>query len=224
VVTADPAVGPTMVALDPSWHTPRQMCGAIFTHPNTGKKQFICLRDKACRRQDHVVALKGEQFRALYQITRNPNNFYDGILSSEVSPEEYASGLVAARASNQEALRVSGQRPTIRTGLQVGFNSPMTQIIDGRPSPALGLSVGSMDLGPGLGTWDRIPVMERDPRPTVRDWRVPGMSQNREQLTDGSLDQSGRPKAHARSMLAHVWSVPATRPKDTPVGYGICST
>jgi hypothetical protein len=26
----------------------------------------------------------------------------------------------------------------------------------------------------GLGTWDRIPVMERDPRPTVRDWHVPG--------------------------------------------------
>jgi hypothetical protein len=30
-----------------------------------------------------------------------------------------------------------------------------------------------MSLGPGLGTWDQIPVMERDPQPTVRDWHVP---------------------------------------------------
>jgi hypothetical protein len=52
------------------------------------------------------MGLKGEQFGTLYQITRNPNKNYDGILSSEVSPEEYASGLVAACASNQEALRV----------------------------------------------------------------------------------------------------------------------
>jgi hypothetical protein len=118
----------------------RQMCGAIFTHPNTGEKQFICLRAKSCHWQDHAVSLKGEQFGALCQVTRNPNNYYDGILSSEVNPEEYASSLKAARASNQEALRVLGQRPVARTGMQVGFNSPMTQIIDGRPTPALGLS------------------------------------------------------------------------------------
>jgi hypothetical protein len=113
------------------------MCGSIFTLANTGEKQYICLRSKSCRCQDHAVSLKGGNFGALYLVIKNPNNYYDGIFSTEISPEEHAANLVVARESNQEALRVSGQRPPGQSGLQVAFNSPMTQIIDGRPTPAL---------------------------------------------------------------------------------------
>jgi hypothetical protein len=114
-----------------------QKCGSIFTLANTGEKQFICLRSKSCCRQDHAVSLKGENFGTLYMVTKNPNNYYDGILSTEIGPEEYAANLVVAGKSNQEALRVSGQRPPGQSGLQAAFNSPMTQIIDGRPTPGL---------------------------------------------------------------------------------------
>jgi hypothetical protein len=89
-----------------------RMCGNIFTLSNTGEKQYICLRSKSCRCQDHAVSLKGKNFGALYLVTsKNPNNYYDGNLSTEISPEEYTANLVMARKSNQEALRVSGQRP-----------------------------------------------------------------------------------------------------------------
>jgi hypothetical protein len=98
-------------------YTVLMCCGTTFTLANTGEKQYICLGSKSCRQQDHAVSLKGENFGALYQVTKNPNNYCDGILSSDISPEEYAANLVMARKSNQEALRVSGQRPSSRSGL-----------------------------------------------------------------------------------------------------------
>lgn len=82
------------------------MCGAIFTTPHTGEREFICLRPIGCRRPNHKENARCREDGLLFSMSKSKKNkYYDGVLESGITLEDFQANQDRDRNSSRMALR-----------------------------------------------------------------------------------------------------------------------
>lgn len=81
------------------------MCGAIFTIPSTGERQYVCFNKSTCRRPEHKDLTRCTLFGYLFCLKKTKAKSLDGILESHITEADFQGRLEEGFASNRTALR-----------------------------------------------------------------------------------------------------------------------
>lgn len=177
------------------------MCGAIFTMPHTGERQYVCFNKASCRRPEHKALARCSLHGYLFCLTKTKNKYIDGALDSAISDTEYQGILEEGFSSNRAALRSYAARQP-----------------DSQPHPEPS-NTPSSHSGP-LTAWQHVPPpvappMDRKP-PSRTDH--PGPPTNRGQVSFTSpvtLPYADGHQAAART-IAREGSPPTLGLKTSP--------
>jgi hypothetical protein len=81
------------------------MCGAIFTMPQTGERQYVCFNKRSCRRPDHRELAHCSLYGYWFCLKKTKSRSLDGVLDTNTSPATFQMRQEEVVASNRTSLR-----------------------------------------------------------------------------------------------------------------------